>query len=108
MPRLVALWWPVLATTAQPQDPSLVGWRMVDRFAGFRYEVKGPHVVQSGFHTAAEKLADELGCFGWIQDSEFRTVVGEARCAKTVADKFKAFLREGHSSAASVLDFSES
>ena len=96
MPRLVALWWPVLTTVAQPQDPSLVGWRMVDRFAGFRYEVKGPHVVQSGFHTAAEKLADELGCFGWIQDSEFRTVVGEARCAKTVADKFKAFLREGH------------
>ena len=96
MPRLVALWWPVLTTVAQPQDPSLVGWRMVDRFAGFRYEVKGPHVVQSGFQTAAEKLADELGCFGWIQDSEFRTVVGEARCAKTVADKFKAFLREGH------------
>ena len=59
MPRL-ALWWPVLTTVAQPQDPSLVGWRMVDRFAGFRYEVKGPHVVQSGFHTAAEKLADEL------------------------------------------------
>ena len=51
MPRLVALWWPVLTTVAQPQDPSLVGWRMVDRFAGFRYEVKGPHVVQSGFHT---------------------------------------------------------
>ena len=92
MPRLVALWWPVLTTVAQPQDPSLVGWRMVDRFAGFRYEVKGPHVVQSGFHTAAEKLADELGCFGWIQDSEFRTVVGEARCAKTVADRFKAFV----------------
>ena len=23
-------------------------------------------------------------------------MVGEARCAKTVADKFKAFLREGH------------
>ena len=61
MPRLVALWWPVLTTVAQPQDPSLVGWRMVDRFAGFRYEVKGPHVVQSGFHPAAEKLADELG-----------------------------------------------
>ena len=96
MPGRLALWWPVLTTVAQPQDPSLVGWRMVDRFAGFRYEVKGPHVVQSGFHTAAEKLADELGCFGWIQDSEFRTVVGEARCAKTVADKFKAFLKEGH------------
>ena len=92
MPRL-ALWWPVLAAA---QDPSLVGWRMIDRFAGFRFEVKGPHVVDSGFHLAAEKLADDLGCFGWVQDSEVRTVVGEARCAKTVADEFKAFLLEGH------------
>ena len=77
-------------------DPSMVGWRMVDRFAGFRFEVKGPHVVQSGYHAAAVKKADELGCFGWIQDSERRTVVGEARCAKQVAKEFKAFLEVGH------------
>jgi len=96
---MMARWWLAAAwlgaVSADVVDPSMVGWRMVDRFAGFRFEVTGPFVTESGFHDAAVKKADELGCFGWTQDSERRTVVGEARCAKPVADAFKAFLREG-------------
>lgn len=76
-------------------DPSMVGWRMIDRFAGFRFEVKGSFVMDSGYHAAAVDKADELGCFGWTQDTERATIVGEARCAKPVADAFKAFLRVG-------------
>ena len=85
----------VLAMTrAEVVDPSMVGWRMIDRFAGFRFEVSGD-VMGTGFHSAAVAKADELGCFGWIQDSEAMTVVGEARCAKTLAPQMKEFLYTG-------------
>lgn len=70
------------------------GWRMVDRFAGFRYEVTG-RVHDVGFHEETQKKADDLGCFGWIQDSARGTLVGEARCAKAVAPYFKEWLRSG-------------
>ena len=40
----------VLAMTrAEVVDPSMVGWRMIDRFAGFRFEVSGD-VMGTGFH----------------------------------------------------------
>ena len=66
----------------------------VSGFAGFRFEVSGD-VMGTGFHSAAVAKADELGCFGWIQDSEAMTVVGEARCAKTLAPQMKEFLYTG-------------
>ena len=79
---------------AAVEDPSMVGWRMVDRFAGFRFEVKGD-VSETGFESAAVAKADELGCFGWVQTSEFASIVGEARCAKTLAPQMKEFLYKG-------------
>ncbi|KAJ1450950.1 hypothetical protein M885DRAFT_499824 [Pelagophyceae sp. CCMP2097] len=62
---------------------------MVDRFAGFRYEVEGEHA------DAIVETADELGCFGWAQLSSRSTTVGEVRCAKAAGPSFKAFLGAG-------------
>mmetsp|Transcript_42591 Transcript_42591/g.86109 ORF Transcript_42591/g.86109 Transcript_42591/m.86109 type:complete len:166 (-) Transcript_42591:284-781(-) len=74
------------------------GWRMVDRFAGFRYEVSG-HVIGVGFRRALAATAEELGCFGWAQNTAHGTVVGEARCAKVMAPQMKEWVRTGPSGA---------
>mmetsp|Transcript_63457 Transcript_63457/g.143132 ORF Transcript_63457/g.143132 Transcript_63457/m.143132 type:complete len:168 (-) Transcript_63457:343-846(-) len=70
------------------------GWRMVDRFAGFRYEIFG-HVQGVGFRKAAAATAEELGCFGWAQNTAHGTVVGEARCAKVMAPQMEDWLSNG-------------
>jgi acylphosphatase len=70
----------------------------VDRFAGFRYEVSG-HVVGVGFRQAASEAAEELGCFGWAQNTPRNTVVGEVRCAKVLAPQMREWLRNGPPSA---------
>eukprot|EP00621_Florenciella_sp_RCC1693_P008662 CAMPEP_0182528628 /NCGR_PEP_ID=MMETSP1323-20130603/4635_1 /TAXON_ID=236787 /ORGANISM="Florenciella parvula, Strain RCC1693" /LENGTH=168 /DNA_ID=CAMNT_0024737763 /DNA_START=32 /DNA_END=538 /DNA_ORIENTATION=+ len=70
------------------------GWRMVDRFAGFRYEVMG-NVIGVGFRQATSEKATQLGCFGWAQNTERGTVVGEVRCAKSVAPAMKEWLAAG-------------
>lgn len=70
------------------------GWRMVDRFAGFRYEVSGA-VIGVGFRYAAAKQAESLGCFGWAQNTAHSTVVGEVRCAKATAPLMKEWLQVG-------------
>lgn len=75
-------------------DSEFIGWRMIDRFAGFRYEITGK-VHDVGFQQAAQHKADELSCFGWIQDTSRGTLVGEVRCAKVVAPIFKEWLRNG-------------
>jgi len=70
------------------EDPLMVGWRMIDRFAGFRYETR------SRSQKLIVEKADELGCFGWVQDSVRGTFVGEARCAKPRGPVFKEWLGE--------------
>ena len=57
------------------------GWRMIDRFYGFRFEIIGD-VIDKQFEQYAIEQADELGCFGWIQKTRRNTLVGEARCSK--------------------------
>uniref|UniRef100_A0A7S2WHN9 acylphosphatase n=1 Tax=Rhizochromulina marina TaxID=1034831 RepID=A0A7S2WHN9_9STRA len=71
------------------------GWRMVDRFAGFRYEAQGS-VVSVGYSEAAAVKAEALGCFGWAQSTARGSVVGEARCAKSVAPVMKEWLEQGN------------
>lgn len=85
--------WPLflVVVSARVDDSEFIGWRMIDRFAGFRYEVHGQAAAE--FATAAQRKADELNCFGWIQDTIRGTLVGEARCAKTMGPIFKAWLR---------------
>ncbi|CAM9938271.1 unnamed protein product [Heterosigma akashiwo] len=73
------------------------GWRMVDRFHGFRYELTG-NVQEPGFRQAIQSAAEnDFGCFGWVQNTDRGTVVGEARCNKRRGPEFQAWLSQGPS-----------
>lgn len=103
---------------------SINGWSMVDRFSGIRFEIYlKPNVgnipnnstiknqsdidIDIDIDTMTSTLkqiivakADELACFGWVQDSssgsptnEKRSLVGEARCSKRMGYMMKRFLQ---------------
>ena len=68
------------------------GWRMVDRFYGFRYEIVG-NVIGIGLEKIIQAKADELACFGWVQKSKYKTaLVGEVRCPKARGPIFAEWL----------------
>lgn len=74
-------------TTSSNQYQESDGWRMVDRFYGFRYELLNCPDVN--FEAHIQKIANQMGCFGWIQrlpiDSSSNNgfkLVGEGRCSK--------------------------
>jgi acylphosphatase len=71
------------------------GWKMTDRFAGFRYEVFGTGVQEESFHKGAQDKAEAIGCFGWVQNTGQGTAVGEARCSKRAAPAMKKWLEAG-------------
>lgn len=66
------------------------GWRMADRFYGFRFEVSDG--ASEGL--AAEDLvlqADAHGCFGWVQRRQ-AALVGEVRCHKRRGEALRDWL----------------
>ena len=73
---------------------SIDDWKMTERFFGCRFEVFGK-VQRVGFRKAAQLKADELGCFGWIQNTKKKTVVGELRCSKRAGPLFLKWLEDG-------------
>lgn len=75
------------------------GWRMTDRFFGFRFELTGSNLLESGFERAIQQKADDLGCFGWVQESNRGNLVGEARCSKNNGPKLEKWLKAGHPAA---------
>lgn len=83
------------SATAQPD-----GWKMTDRFYGFRYEIVDGAVSGAGVLDAIQKEANLMGCFGWAQlaagspDGGGANVVGEARCAKGKGRKFENYLAQ--------------
>ena len=72
------------------------GWRMVDRFYGFRYEVSGNAASEiADFPTRLQAQADVEGCFGWVQTlPSLGKFVGEARCSKERGVEFEKWIRE--------------
>lgn len=68
-------------------------WKMKDRFYGFRFEVHG-RVQGVWFRKHTQQKADELACFGWVQNTKHGTVVGEARCNKLNGPKFQKWLEK--------------
>lgn len=48
-------------TIAQPE-----GWKMIDRFYGFRYQILSTEDSQD-FIKAIQQYAEALACFGWVQ-----------------------------------------
>ena len=71
------------------------GWRMIDRFYGFRYELSAAASARLPEACAAiQAQADQEGCFGWVQKTSGGTFVGEARCAKDRGLEFEKWVRQ--------------
>mmetsp|Transcript_13559 Transcript_13559/g.15539 ORF Transcript_13559/g.15539 Transcript_13559/m.15539 type:complete len:155 (+) Transcript_13559:87-551(+) len=79
-----------LLTNAQPPN----GWKMTDRFSGFRYEMIGSQLQGVGMKDLIQGKADELFCFGWTQYTKRGSIVGEARCYKEAGRIFKKWLTD--------------
>lgn len=75
------------------EDP-MKGWRMKDRFDGFRFEVHG-QVQDTGLVEAIVDKADDYACFGWVQHAAAGRVVGEVRCNKRLGPEFRKWLEHG-------------
>ena len=73
------------------------GWKMVDRFYGFRYEIsEKPESAADALIEALVAKAGSLKCFGWAQRVPAKeSVVGEVRCMKKAGSKMKTWL-EGY------------
>jgi hypothetical protein len=77
----------LICVIAQPE-----GWKMTDRFYGFRYQLAGSDDVIKEIVS----IADRLGCFGWVQRSTELLLVGEARCTKLNGAHFDDAVRSLH------------
>jgi hypothetical protein len=69
------------------------GWKMTDRFYGFRYEIT-PNLYDSLILQKVLSIADDYSCFGWVQESPAKTIVGEARCSKARGPIFREKLEK--------------
>jgi hypothetical protein len=78
----VSWWVGLLATLLFAVRGQPDGWRMVDRFYGFRYELSGRNLDTASIIESILNEADNYACFGWVQVSPAGSIVGEARCAK--------------------------
>mmetsp|Transcript_28989 Transcript_28989/g.57869 ORF Transcript_28989/g.57869 Transcript_28989/m.57869 type:complete len:92 (+) Transcript_28989:89-364(+) len=74
-----------MMTISQPE-----GWKMTDRFYGFRYELSGN--LDSQVLETIQSKATSLGCFGWAQLGKDSNIVGEGRCAKGKGKVFQDWL----------------
>jgi hypothetical protein len=72
--------------SAQPD-----GWKMTDRFHGFRFEAPD---FKPEYLDVVKRAADDNNCFGWVQQSPQNTLVGEARCAKSKGVLFENWLKQ--------------
>jgi acylphosphatase len=95
--QFLSIW---LFSLVSPGNAQSTGWRMTDRFYGFRFEILGSKILDIGFETALQQKADDLGCFGWVQESGSKSLVGEARCPKSNGPKLEKWLEAGYSAAA--------
>ena len=75
------------------------GWRQSDRFVGFRYQLSVSTHSKEHVEDIIAGKADQLFCFGWVQNNTMtthvndgETLVGEARCRTNAGSEMKAFL----------------
>ena len=85
------------------------GWKMTDRFYGFRYEVLGkPGALADSMIEALSSKASDSKCFGWAQKvSAKESVVGEVRCMKRSGMKFKEWLEAYDDSGKQILVYAD-
>jgi hypothetical protein len=67
------------------------GWRMRDRFTGFRFECGGAESADARRERVQGfvDLADDLSGFGWVQESPRGSLVGEFRGTPETAATFR-------------------
>ena len=74
-------------------DDMYVGWRAVDRFMGFRFEIAG-EFDRAELIAAIVERADEEAAFGWVQRHQNTNhLVGEVRARREVGEAFVRWLR---------------
>ena len=88
---------PSLLLLVMSNDHGVDGWRRQHRFVGFRFELApSPTHRDEDIKELIREKADELFCFGWVQNAtlhyEEETLVGEARCKKSVGEEMKRYL----------------
>lgn len=69
------------------------GWKMTDRFHGFRYEITGSN-LDIAVARAIQSQADSYSCFGWVQLTESGSLVGEGRCSKIKGKSFQEWIEK--------------
>ena len=74
-------------------------WNIKDRFSAIRFEIKlkksddhPPLHCQNTLKEMIQHKANKFACFGWIQDSQRGTLVGEARCNKKMGYQLKRII----------------
>jgi hypothetical protein len=68
------------------------GWRMIDRFGGFRYELSG-EFNRSRLTNGIIRKADANDLFGWVQTwNRTKNLVGEVRGLKEEVSVMQAWL----------------
>jgi hypothetical protein len=75
-------------SSAQPD-----GWKMTDRFYGFRYELQGENIDKQQVLESIQNEADNFACFGWAQETPHGSIAGEARCSKARGKVFQEKLQ---------------
>ena len=75
-------------SSAQPD-----GWKMTDRFYGFRYELQGENIDKQQVLESIQNEADNFACFGWAQETHHGSIAGEARCSKARGKVFQEKLQ---------------
>ena len=58
------------------------GWRMIDRFYGFRYELSSPPTFGDDFENRVVQFAESKACFGWIQKTTDDRRVSISMCTR--------------------------
>ena len=66
-----------------------VGWRMIDRFYGFRYEIEA--AFDRDFGQKVKNYAEEQACFGWIQKAGENTHVSSFAVLRDVRPNLFTF-----------------
>jgi hypothetical protein len=86
------------------------GWKMTDRFYGFRYEIFGKPAGASAdaMIEALTARAADSKCFGWAQKVAVKeSVVGEVRCMKKAGSKFKDWLETYDDSSKQIMVYAD-
>lgn len=93
MLRIVLLLLITLSISISVVNSQADGWKMTDRFFGFRFEMGGDQLDNSILEHVQE-YADKQSCFGWIQKGKNLNYVGEVRCSKTRGIQFLEWLQQ--------------